>query len=159
MSVVVRLVEDRDIPGMAAIRAREWETLEYWEHRIARYLGGELSPQQALSARAAFGAEREGVMVGFVAGHLTRRHACEGELEWINVVEEYRGQGIAGLLLERMAEWFLEQEAHRVCVNVAPENVAARGLYANAGAQRLNEHWMIWEDIQGPRARFAQRDG
>lgn len=158
MSIVIRLVEDRDLPTLASIRAREWETRSYWEHRIARYLGGEESPQLALSARAAFVAEQDGEIVGFIAGHLTRRHSCAGELEWINVVEEHRGKGIAGVLLERMAGWFLEHEAHRVCVNVAPDNVAARGLYANAGAQRLNEYWMIWEDIQAPRARFVRRN-
>jgi len=159
MSIVIRLVEDRDLPTLASIRAREWETRSYWEHRIARYLGGELSPQQALSARAAFVAEQDGEIVGFVAGHLTRRHGCEGELEWINVSEEHRGVGIAGKLFETMAGWFIAQEARRVCVNVAPENAAARGLYGNAGAERLNEYWMIWQDIAASRARFVARKG
>ncbi len=84
--------------------------------------------------------------MGFVAGHLTRRFHCDGALQWVNVVEAQRGKGIAGQLLRAMGAWFVEQQAQRICVNVAPENVVAGRLYANHGARSLNEHWMVWED-------------
>jgi hypothetical protein len=45
------------------------------------------SPQQALPARAAFVAMDGTKLVGFVAGHRTRRLGCDGELQWVNVVE------------------------------------------------------------------------
>jgi ribosomal protein S18 acetylase RimI-like enzyme len=146
MSVAFRPAEEKDLDAMAGIRAREWETEAYWKMRIGSYMAVEQSPQQALPARAIFVAVDDGQVVGFVAGHRTRRYGCDAELEWINVAPEQRGRGIAGQLLVVMASWFVEQGALRVCVDVEPENTVARGLYTRYGATRLNDHWMVWED-------------
>jgi GNAT superfamily N-acetyltransferase len=146
VSVTIRPVEPADIPAMAAIRAAEWETDAYWRDRIGRYLSGKQSPQQALAERAAFVAVEDGRIVGFVAGHRTRRLGCDGELQWINVESSSRGQGIAGGLMDAIGAWFVGHGVLRVCVNVEPENGAARRLYSKHGAQRLNNYWMIWED-------------
>jgi hypothetical protein len=35
--------------------------------------------------RVSYVAFEQGLIVGFIAGHLTRRYGCDGELEWINV--------------------------------------------------------------------------
>ena len=148
MPITLRPVEYRDIPAMARIRAREWETETYWVDRIGAYLSGNLSPQQALNARAAFAAMDGMHLAGFVAGHQTHRFDCDGELEWINVAEQWRGHGFAVALLAAMGAWFQDQGAHRVCVNVAPDNVAARRLYRSCGAQPLAEFWMVWEDAR-----------
>jgi GNAT superfamily N-acetyltransferase len=131
---------------MAAIRALEWNTEAFWQDRIRRYLDGTHSPQQALSARTAFVAADGGQLLGFVAGHQTRRLGCDGELQWINVIAESRGEGIARKLMERIGLWFAEQNMRRICVNVDPKNATARKLYAACGAQPLNEQWMLWED-------------
>jgi ribosomal protein S18 acetylase RimI-like enzyme len=139
---------DSDIPAMAALRGREPEAQIYWEDRIRRYLSGKHSPQQALSRRVAFVAVGSSKVVGFVAGHLTRRYDCDGELQWINVAEEHRGAGIARSLLAPMARWFVEQDARRVCVNVDPNNSPAVRLYKKHRAEQLNDYWMIWEDIR-----------
>ena len=48
--------------------------------------------------------------------------------------------------MARMGAWFVEQNAVRICVDVQPQNIAARKLYARCGAQPLNLHWMVWED-------------
>lgn len=152
MSIAIRPAEARDVAAVAAIRARMWETEAYWLRRIAGYLSGELSPGQALPARAVFVAENNDnnhTIVGFVAGHRTRRHRCKGELEWIDVVSEHRGQGIAGKLLTTIAAWFVSQNALRVCVDVEPTNAIARSLYAKHGAVPLNPHWMVWENVRG----------
>ncbi len=90
-----------------------------------------------------------GELVGFVAGHLTRRFGCQGELQWIDVVEHARGQGIGCLLIAQIGNWFVEQSATRICGNVDPNNTAARRLYAKYGAQPFNEYWMIWHDARG----------
>jgi GNAT superfamily N-acetyltransferase len=148
MPIAFRQARESDVAAMAMIRAREWGTEAFWNERIGRYLAGEHSPQQALPARAAFVAADDDIMLGFVAGHRTRRHGCDGELQWINVVEQRRGQGVAGGLMLTMAGWFAQQEALRVCVNADSENTAARRLYAKYGAQPLNAHWMIWDDIR-----------
>ncbi len=148
MSVLFRPAEAGDLDAMAETRAREWETEAYWKRRIGSYIAVEQSPQQALAARAIFVAVESGQVVGFVAGHRTRRYGCDAELEWINVAPGHRGRGIAGQLLAVMAAWFVEQGARRVCVDVEPKNTVARGLYARYGAERLNNHWMVWEDAR-----------
>jgi len=147
MSIVLRPTEDSDVPSLAKLRALEWETESYWIPRLSAYLSGEHSPRQALPYRTSFVATHDGQVVGFVAGHLTRRYACDAELEWINVLPSWRHQGIAGLLLATMAGWFLAQNARRVCVDVTPNNAVARAFYTKHGAVRLNPHWMVWHDI------------
>ncbi len=136
-----------DVPAMARIRAREWGDFEYWVTRISGYLEGEIHPQRALPSRACYVAVEQSSVVGFVAGHLTRRYGCEGELEWINVSPERRGAGIAAELLRLLAGWFVEHKALRVCVDVEPSNAVARAFYTRHGAETLNPHWLVWNDI------------
>ena len=76
-----------DIPALARIRAAERETEEYWNQRIAGYLSCEIHPQHALMPRVLYVALDDDSPVGFIAGHLTRRYECDGELEWIEVVD------------------------------------------------------------------------
>lgn len=133
---------------MAQIRAAEWESEEYWRTRIAAYLTGELHPRYALKPRTSFVSHQGSSLVGFIAGHLTRRHSCDGELEWINVIPECRGTVIASELLRLLADWFVRQKAYRICVDVQPTNTAARKFYKNHGAEDLNPHWLVWTDIR-----------
>jgi GNAT superfamily N-acetyltransferase len=143
-----RLTDESDVPAMACIRAAEWETEAYWRDRISRYLNRELHPQQALMPRVSYVALEGETLVGFIAGHLTRRFACEGELEWINVVPAHRGSVVGSELLRRLAAWFAEQRASRICVDVDPANITARRFYKRHGADHLNEHWLVWNDIK-----------
>jgi GNAT superfamily N-acetyltransferase len=144
---VVRFRRSRieDVEALARIRAAEWGTEEYWRERIAGYLEGTSNPRQALATRAAFVAMDGETPVGFVAGHLTRRLGCNGEIEWIDVVASHRRTGVGSELLRIMAAWFVELRSTRVCVD--PANAVARGFYAHNGAAALNAHWMFWPDI------------
>ena len=132
---------------MAAIRAADWGTEEYWQARILQYLRHEQHPRQASRPRIAFVCLEDNYVVGFIAGHLTRRFGCAGELEWISITPQFRGRGIASELLRRLAEWFLKHEALRVCVDVDPSNEVARRFYARHGAEDLKPHWMVWRNI------------
>jgi GNAT superfamily N-acetyltransferase len=125
--------------------------------RMALYLAGEHHPQHALSSRAIWLAEAGHEPVGYIAGHLTRRFGCAGELQWIYVVPDERRRGVASRLLELLAAWFLEQDAHRVCVDIGDD--AARPFYRRYGATDLNPHWMIWQDIAVVANRGRSGDG
>jgi GNAT superfamily N-acetyltransferase len=142
-----RQIERSDIPAMARVRAGEWEAEEYWKVRISRYLDGELHPQQALLPRVIYVALESDSVVGFIAGHLTHRYGCDGELEWIDVVPERRRNGVASALLGLLAAWFVGQKASRICVDVDPANETARRFYRRHGADNLNAHWLVWNDI------------
>jgi GNAT superfamily N-acetyltransferase len=114
---------------------------------MAGYLAGTHYPQQARAPRRAYVAEDDGRMIGFVAGHLTERFGCDGELQWIYVIPARRGGDVASDLLARMAAWFLEQKASRICVNVEIGNRVARRFYERHGARTLNQHWLVWDDV------------
>jgi ribosomal protein S18 acetylase RimI-like enzyme len=146
--LLYREAQNTDIPVMAEIRAADWGTEEYWRVRIFQYLTHQLHPKEALEPRISFVcAERESV-VGLIAGHLTRRFGCDGELEWISVRPQYRGCGIASELLRQLGGWFAALGAFRVCVDVEPSNEAAQRFYRYHGADDLKPHWMIWKDIR-----------
>ena len=147
-AMLYRPSQAADLPAMTHIRAREWGNLEYWMNRISGYLDGGSNPQNALPPRTCYVAVDESSLVGFVAGHLTRRYGCQGELEWINVLPERRGAGIASELLRLLAGWFVEQKAFRVCVDVEPSNAVARTFYTRHGAETLSAHWLVWYDIR-----------
>ena len=132
---------------MARIRAAEWETEEYWRARISGTWTADCIRNKALIPRVSYVAVEEDLMVGFIAGHLTRRHQCDGELEWINVIPERRRSGVASELLRRLAEWFAGQKVFRVCVDVDPAKTAVRRFYMCHGAIDLNKHWLVWNDI------------
>jgi ribosomal protein S18 acetylase RimI-like enzyme len=142
-----RTATDADIPAMASLRTETWGEKPYWEKRIAGYLSRESNPQQALAPRVIFVAVEETKIVGLIAGHLTRRYDCDGELEWIDVTTEHRRKGIAAALLKQLAEWFISQKAVHVCVNCSSDNPIAQNFYRSHGVESLNEHWLIWKDI------------
>ncbi len=143
MAIAFRPANASDVPALAAIRAAEWETEAYWIRRITAYL-----PQDDEQGRAILIAEDGATLVGFVAGHRTRRYGCDGELEWINVARESRGRGIGEILLREIGAWFVAQGARRICVDVNPDNVVARRLYSRCGAKPFKPYWMIWEDAR-----------
>jgi GNAT superfamily N-acetyltransferase len=136
-----------DVPSLARIRSAEWGTEAYWQDRIHGYLTGEHHPREALPPRVALVAADTDAIVGFAAGHLTRRFGCDGELEWLNVASSRRRTGVAAELLRSIAAWFSAHKASRVCVDVDARNTSARAFYRKHGAQDLNAHWLVWPDI------------
>ena len=136
-----------DVSAMAQLRPEHWGNAPDWELRIASYLSGEHHPRHALPQRVIIVAEQDGEVIGFIAGHLTRRYHCQGELQWINVAEPQRRQGIATELLRELADWFVAYDAHKICVDAQPRNTEARSFYARHGAEPLNDHWMVFQNI------------
>ena len=142
-----REVTPADVPGIMHSRSRDpdWGPAD---PRTGAYLAGDHHPQRALPPRTGFLALQDDGVVGYIAGHLTRRFECDGELQYLWVAPDYRKQGIASRLLELQAEWFLGQDAGRICVDVLPDNTAARSFYGRNGAETLNPHWLVWPDIR-----------
>jgi len=145
MQIVYRIATLADIPSLARLRAEGWGEAEYWIPRITGYMKCEHHPQKALMQRVVYVAIENDKIIGFIAGHLTKRLECEGELEWIDVTSTYRRKGIAGELVRILTAWFIEQKAKKICVD--PGNGDARKFYATLGAENLNAHWMYWKDI------------
>jgi ribosomal protein S18 acetylase RimI-like enzyme len=147
MVVQYRKADQSDIAAMAEIRAKYRGTPEYWEDRISGYLNHKRHPQHALMPRVMYVAVEADNIAGFIAGHLTERLGCNGELEWIDTMQQYQRQGIASGLLRLLARWFVDQKSLRVCIDVDPANGPAQLFYRKHGAENLNEHWLFWQDI------------
>jgi GNAT superfamily N-acetyltransferase len=143
-AVHYRKADLADVPRLSRL-PREGEAGGDSADRMSRYLAGVHHPQQALPPRAMWIATEGESPIGYVAGHLTRRFGCDGELQWIYVVAEHRRARVASGLLHLLAEWFLEHGARRVCVDVGDDS--ARPFYRRHGARDLNRHWMVWNDI------------
>ena len=116
--------------------------------RMAAYFDRQHHPQQALPARIGFVAMANEAVVGYIAGHRTTRHGCEGEVQYLFVAPEYRRRGIATELLSLLGEWFVAQSARKVCVALADDSPAeAKPFYESVGAAPLRKHWYAWNDI------------
>jgi len=135
-----------DVDELARIRAAEWGTQPYWQTRISGYMRGQLHPRESLPPRVVLLASANDIILGFIAGHLTRRFGCDGEVEWLNVIPARRRTGVAAALFHALATWFGTRQARRVCVDVNPHNAPARAFYRHYGAQDLNPHWLVWPD-------------
>jgi ribosomal protein S18 acetylase RimI-like enzyme len=146
-SQLIREATLADVPLMASLRDKSGWRGGANAERMTMYLSNEHHPQYALPQRVAFIAVQNRELKGYIAGHLTTRFGCQGELQWILVDPEFRGGSVASELLIRMAEWFSRSKSNRVCVNVEPENVRARAFYRRHGATELSEYWLQWSDI------------
>lgn len=149
----VRSASEDDVPAMARLRDACGWTGGAGALTMQRYLAGEHHPQYARAPRAAFVAEAAGETLGFVAGHLTARFECDGELQRMLVAPAWRGGPVSAVLLRSLAHWFAVQGANRICVNVAPESARARRFYGRHGAIDLSEFWMVWPDVRVADAR------
>ena len=144
--LIIRVATHDDIPALAQIRGSLSGYKELWHDRISAYMNCTHHPQHALRPRIIYVAIVDGTIVGFIAGHLTQRFDCDGELQWINVIENFARKGIASKLVKNLATWFATQHASRICVD--PGDDKARLFYAANGAKSLDPHWMYWPDIK-----------
>ena len=115
--------------------------------RMAAYLEGRHQPRHALAPRVAYVAVEAEAVVGYIAGHLTRRYDCDGEVQYLFVAPGQRRQGVASALLRLLHEWFSGHRAARICVDVDPDNAAGRAFYTHHGAMPLNRGWLVFPEV------------
>jgi GNAT superfamily N-acetyltransferase len=143
---IFRTVTDKDLPSLARLRSTTEDEVSFWQNRMDQYLAGIHNPQKALPDRVIFVVDIDGTIVGFIAGQLTKRYNCEGELQWLYVATDFRRKKLASKLVHVLAQWFIKKQAYKVCVD--PGNAAAKLFYFANGATNLNAHWMYWDDIR-----------
>ena len=141
-----RAATSGDVAAMAACRLADVDAGPA-DERMAAYFDGRHHPQQALPPRTGFVALAGNAVIGYIAGHLTRRYGYDGEVQYLYVAPRYRRRGVAAALLRLLAGWFQQQGVARVCVNADPDSPAAAPFYASSGASRLNRYWYVWENV------------
>jgi GNAT superfamily N-acetyltransferase len=144
--VIFREATVADVPSLAKIRSEDWQSEKFWKSRISGYIKCTHHPQKALKIRVIYVAIINETIAGFIGGHLTRRFECDGEVQWINVIKDFRRSGIASELLKLLAKWFINNNSFKVCVDPGDE-IAVR-FYQKNRAKMLDQHWMFWEDIR-----------
>lgn len=145
-AITYRAATLADVPAMALCRVSD-PGVGAADHRMAAYLEGKHHPQDALAPRAAFVALQDGRVVGYVAGHRSRRFECDGEVQYLYVARELRRRGVATKLLRLLAQWFHENGATKICVNVDPDSQPAVPFYVSNGASPIGVYWYVWNDI------------
>jgi hypothetical protein len=115
---------------------------------MAAYFDGKHHPQQALLPRTGYVAVSGADIVGYIAGHRTTRHGCEGEVQYLFVAPASRRQGIGTALFRLLGKWFREAGVRKVCVGVADDSPPeARPFVERLGATPLRKHWYAWDDV------------
>ena len=147
LGVRYREASASDVADMARSRAAD-PAAGPADPRMAAYLEGRHHPRHALLPRVAFVALQEDGVVGYIAGHLTRRYDCDGEVQYLFVTPSHRRMGVGTELLRRLAGWFAGQRAFRICVDVNVDSPAADPFYTWRGARPLNRYWRVWDDIR-----------
>jgi GNAT superfamily N-acetyltransferase len=134
-----------DVAAMAACRLADADSGPA-DERMTAYFAGLHHPQQALLPRTGYVALAEGAVIGYIAGHLTRRYGYDGEVQYLYVAPKHRRRGVASALLRLLFRWFQEQGVARICVNANIDSPAAVPFYVSQGASALNRYWYVWED-------------
>jgi GNAT superfamily N-acetyltransferase len=147
----IRTATTADVPAMAGCRLTDPEAGPA-DPRMAAYFDGRHHPHEALPSRMGFVALMGEAVIGYIAGHLTRRHGCAAEIQYLFVAPEFRRRGVATALLRRLADWFVTTGALKVCVCVDADSPAAKPFYASTGASPLKRFWYGWEDISALRS-------
>ena len=136
-----------DIPEIARLCADSRQEVGYWRARIEGYVKLEFNPHQATDSRLLYVAVQKGIVIGFIAGHLTKRQEYSGQIQWLGTALQIRRAGIASTLLRILAGWFIEQGVKSVRVDIDPENTGARDFYQHHHASSINQYWLYWDDI------------
>ena len=137
-----------DIPEIAKLCSHQGEDETYWKGRIHGYITLEFNPHQATSARLVYVAVHKGIIIGFIAGHLTKRTDYPGQIQWITTAEQVRRTGVGSELLWILAGWFMDNQVKSVRVDIDPKQTGSMGFYRYHHAMSINTYWQYWDDIQ-----------
>ena len=113
-------------------------------NRWKAYMRKEHHPRDAKDSRIVYVSVINGEIVGFVAGHLTKRLGLEGELQSIYVLPEHQGQRIGTQLVVALAKWFKKCNATGVCVD---HKDGSEGFYIKLGATFNDHGWLVWDNF------------
>lgn len=137
-----------DVPAIARLCSETRQEESYWRARIDGYMNLAFNPHQATSTRLIYVAVHKGNIIGFIAGHLTRRTDYPGQIQWIATADQCRSTGVGSELLWILSAWFSEKNALGVRTDIDPENLSVQEFYQYHHASSINKYWLFWDDIR-----------
>jgi mycothiol synthase len=144
--VTIRSFQEGDAPLFYSIDTRAFEgqwgmsprPFEEWE---ARHLSGE-----RFQPEACFLAEFEGRPAGMLIG---RGWTVEAWVDALAVLEEFRGRGIGGALLDRAFRGFRDSGYRQVALNVDAANPTGATRLYEAHGMHVRRHWVVFDKPLG----------
>ena len=120
----------------------------FWTRRWRDYIARGHLPLQIFGDGWVFLAEVEGVPVGYVAYHHTKRLGTDAELQNIYVLKEWQGKSIGTHLLGTVAHRLHADGSRTMCVGY-DSNSPYKRFYMKYGAIETEpgSPWAIWHDL------------
>ncbi|MGQ9513691.1 MAG: GNAT family N-acetyltransferase [Thermoproteota archaeon] len=147
--VVVRSVEERDLPQIEKIASTAFQLHRFWtdrdldRNRVEEYYTAEVAnfKKELLENRERFNiyvAEDEGQVLGYIVLRIDEQLSKIFRQRWGMIASfalrsDHRGKGLGSLLLSKALEWFIEKGVERVDVSTDAENIAAIQCYEKQG--------------------------
>jgi ribosomal protein S18 acetylase RimI-like enzyme len=88
----------------------------------------------------------EGDVVGFAQSYVSEGHERVGEVDWLHVVPDHRGEGLGDQLLKRVEQVLVDADVERIEGRVLTENETGTTFYEEHGFSTAGERTL---DIAG----------
>ena len=156
----VRPAQPTDAAGIAAVHVPAWRSA--YAGILPDNLLTRLSlPRQALhyqhcimTGHAAFVAEADGRVVGFVTADRARSKLAEGEIETLYVLDDWRDRGLGRVLIQRAAARLAEGGCRSVFVWVLRDN-PSKWFYQRLGGKPAAESQVMVGGVPIPQMAYV----
>lgn len=120
----------------------------FWTRRWRGYITSGSRAQQSLGDGWVYLAERDGVPVGYVAYHHTRRLGTDAELQNIYLLKDVQRQGIGTTLLGVVAHRLHADGSRTMCVGFDADSPYTRFYFKHGAVETApGAPWAIWHDV------------
>lgn len=148
-SVDIRSMEIDDLAEVYAL-GEELFTAERWPTLYRTWDDYELAVLFAADAELCLVAEIDDRIVGFALGTILEKRGSAwtyGHLLWLGVDPMAGRRGIAGRLVDKLTELFIEEGARILMVDTAADNTAALGFFHKLGFGDPEEHVYLSKNL------------
>lgn len=148
-SVEIRSMEIDDLAEVYAL-GEELFTAERWPTLYRTWDDYELAVLFAADAELCLVAEIDDRIVGFALGTILEKRGSAwtyGHLLWLGVDPMAGRRGIAGRLVDKLTELFIEEGARILLVDTAADNTAALGFFRKIGFDDPEEHVYLSKNL------------
>ncbi len=159
LPVTVREMELEDLAKVYQLGERLF-TAERWPNLYRTWDEYEVIELFATDGETCLVAELDGKVVGFALGTLIekRRSAWTyGYLLWLGVDPDVGHRGVAGRLVDRLRELFIEQGARMILVDTAAENHDAISFFQGQGFGNETAHVYLEQNLTSHPAYVRKR--